>query len=81
MPIAVAGYKVKQSQCYLTYKKQFRPRTMTKELQSNNRQFIFAARATTAETFKQTRAQAGFDAWGRNVAENLTLFSSQTRKK
>ena len=71
---------LKQSKCYLNYKKHFRPRIMTKEVQFNNRQFIFVG-VMIAETFLQTRAQAVFDTWGRNVAGNLTFFSSQTHQK
>ena len=71
---------LKQNQCHLTYKKHFRPRRVTNELQFNSSQFIFVG-VMTAETFLQTRAQAVFDTWGRNVAGKLTFFSSQTHEK
>ena len=48
---------LKQNQCFLTYEKHFRPRTLTSEVQFNNHQFIFIG-VMTAETFLQTRAQA-----------------------
>jgi len=80
----IVGYNVtlflRQNQCYLTYKKHFRPRSMTKEVQFNNRQFIFVG-VMTSEQFLQTRAQAVSDTWGRNVAGKLTFFSSQARNK
>ena len=51
---------LKQSKCYLNYKRDFRPsRIVTKEVQFNNRQFIFVG-VMTADTFLQTRAQAVF---------------------
>ena len=80
----IVGYKVtlflKTNQCHLTYIKDFRPRTLKNEVQFNNRQFIFVG-VMTAKIFLQTRAQAVFDTWGRNVAGNLTFFSSQTHNK
>ena len=71
---------LKQNQCHLTYRNNFRPRTLTSEVQFNNSRFIFVG-VMTAEIFLQTRAQAVFDTWGRNVAGNLTFFSSQTHQK
>ena len=80
----IVGFNVtlflKQNQCYFTYKRNFRPRTLANEVQFKNRQFIFVG-VMTAETFLQTRAQAVFDTWGRNVAGKLTFFSSQTHQK
>ena len=80
----IVGYNLtlflKQNQCHLTYKKYFRPRTLKNEVQLSNRQFIFVG-VMTAERFLQTRAQAVFNTWGRNVAGNLTFFSSQTHQK
>ena len=78
----IAGYNVtflKQNQCHLTYKKDFRPRKLRNEVQINNRQFIIVG-VMTAEKFLETRAQAVFDTWGRNVSGNL-FFSSQTHQK
>ena len=80
----IVGYKVtlflKTNQCHLTYIKDFRPRTLKNEVQFNNRQFIFVG-VMTAKIFLQTRAQAVFDTWGRNVAGRLTFFSSHTDQK
>ena len=71
---------LKQNQCYLTYKKHFRPRIKTNEVQFNNSQFIFVG-VMTAKAFLKTRAQAVFDTWGRNVDGKLTFFSSQSLEK
>ena len=71
---------LKQNRCNLTYKVHFRPRIMTNEEQINNSQFIFVG-VMTAEQFLQTRAQAVFNTWGRNVPGKLTFFSSQTHQK
>ena len=46
---------------------------MADELQFNNRQLIFVG-VMTAETFLQTRAQAVFDTWGKNLAGKQTFF-------
>jgi len=70
---------LKQNQCHLTYKKNFRPRKLTNDSQSDNSHFIFVG-VITAEAFLQTRAQAVFDTWGKNVAGKLTFFSSQTHQ-
>ena len=72
---------LKQNQCYLTYKKHFRSRAMANEAeQFNKSQFIFVG-IMTAEAFLQTRAQAVFNTWGKNVAGKVTFFSSQTNKR
>ena len=71
---------LKQNECYLTYKSHFRPRAVVNEVQFNKTQFIFVG-VMTAETFLETRAQAVFNTWGKNVAGKITFFSSQTYKK
>lgn len=67
------------NQCHFTYKRNFRPRTVTNEVHFKNRQLIFVG-VITAEQFLETRAKAVFDTWGRNVAGKLTFFSSSLRE-
>ena len=68
---------LRQNQCHLTYKRNFRARTTTNEVQFKSRQLIFVG-VITAERFLETRAKAVFDTWGRNVAGKLTFFSSSS---
>ena len=71
-----------QHRCPFTLKRNGRPRTMTKrprtitkQVQLEKRNVIFVGVMTT-EQFLQTRAQAVFDTWGKNIAGKLTLFTS-----
>lgn len=64
---------VRQNQCRLIYATQFRPKTLSGELE--NRKFLFVG-VMTAEQLVETRAKAVYDTWGKNVPGTLTFFSS-----
>ena len=64
---------VRQNQCRLIYATQFRPKTLSGELET--RKFLFVG-VMTAEQLVETRAKAVYDTWGKNIPGTLTFFSS-----
>ena len=66
---------VPSRRCHMNFRRDVRPRTITKEL--GTRQLIFIG-VMTAEKFLDTRAKAVYGTWGKTVPGKLEFFSSSS---